>query len=122
MQGAGTWALMETLEAIQPYRIAPKLRVILESPRAHMFSQCLSGTETPDSAQIIHEVKIRDRHGDMKRVRPLIDCGATSLFMAPRLLRKHALQHEAAHTTTPGLNRQVLDHARESRKMTIVAQ
>jgi hypothetical protein len=52
-----------------------------------MFSQYLCGTETPDSAHIIHEVQIRDRHGEMQRVRALIDCGATSIFMSPRLLR-----------------------------------
>jgi len=58
MQAAGTRALMATLEVIQPHRIALKPRVILESPSAHMFSQYLCGTETPDSAHIIHEVMV----------------------------------------------------------------
>jgi len=83
MQAAGTRAVMATLQAIQPDWIALTPRVILESPRAHMFSQYLCGTETPDSAHIIHEVKINDRHGEMERVRALIDCCATSIFMAP---------------------------------------
>jgi len=85
MQAAGTRALMATLEAIQPHRIALKSGVILESPRAHMVSQYLCGTETPDSAHIIHEVKIQDQHGEMQSVRALIDRGATSISMAPRL-------------------------------------
>jgi len=76
---------MATLEAIQPHRIALKSRVILESPRAHMVSQFLCSTETPESAHIIHEVKIQDRHGEMQSVRALIDCGATSISMAPGL-------------------------------------
>jgi hypothetical protein len=54
MPAAGTRALMATLEAIQPHRIALKSRVILKSPRAHMFNQYLCSTETPDSAYIIH--------------------------------------------------------------------
>jgi len=122
MQAAGTRALMATLEAIKPHRIALKPRVILESPRAHMFSRYLCGTETPDSAHIMHEVMIRDRHGEMQRVRALIDCGATSIFMAPRLVRKLGLPHEAAHTTTLGLDGQVMEHARDSRKTTMSAQ
>jgi hypothetical protein len=122
MLAAGTQALMATLEAIQPHRIALKPRVILKSPRAHMFSQYLCSTETPDSAHIIQKVEIRDRHGDMQRVRALIDCSATSIFMAPRLLRKLGLPHEAAHITTLGLIGHVMEHARESRKTIISAQ
>jgi len=122
MQAAGTRALMAMLEAIQPHGIALKRRVILESPRAHMFSQYLCGTETPDSADIIHEGMIRDRHGEMQRIQVLFDCGATSIFMAQRLLPKLGLPHEAAHTTTLGLNGQMMEHARDSRKATISAQ
>jgi hypothetical protein len=122
MHAAGTRALVATLETIQPHQIALKPRVILESPRALMFSQYLCCTETTDSAHIIHEVTIRDRHGEMQRVRVLIDCGSTSIFMTPRLLRKLGLPHEAAHTTTLGLNGHVMEHARDSRKTTISAQ
>jgi hypothetical protein len=42
--------------------------------------------------------------------------------MAPRVFRKLGLPHEAAHTTTLGLNGQVTEHARDSRKTTILAQ
>jgi len=42
--------------------------------------------------------------------------------MAPRLLRKLGLPHEAAHTTTLGLNGQVMEHARDSQKTMISAQ
>jgi len=113
---------MATLEGLQPHRMALNPRVILQSPRAHMFSQYLCGTETPDSADRIHEVMIRDRHGEVQCVQALIYCGTTSIFMAPRLLPNLGLPHEAAHTTTLGLNRQVKEHARESRKTTISAR
>jgi len=53
-----------------------------------MLSQYLCGTETPDSAHIVHEVQIPDRNGEMQRVRVIIDCGVTSIFMAPRLLKR----------------------------------
>jgi hypothetical protein len=42
--------------------------------------------------------------------------------MAPRLLRKLGLPHEAAHTTTLGLIGHVIEHARDSRKTIISAQ
>jgi len=76
---------MATLDEIQPHWIALKLRVNLEE-RAQMSSQYLYGTERSDSTHIIHELRVRDIHGNMNRVRALIDCGATSIFMMPRLL------------------------------------
>jgi len=45
-----------------------KTKGFQESPRAHRFSQYLCGTETPDSAHIIVEVQIRNRHGEMQWV------------------------------------------------------
>jgi hypothetical protein len=75
---------MATLDEIRPHRIALKSRVILESPRAQMLSQYLGSTETPDSAVIIDEIQTRDKHGQMQRIRALIDCGATSIFVTPR--------------------------------------
>jgi len=113
---------MATLDEIRPHRIALKSRVILESPRAQMLSQYLCGTETPDSAHIIHEIQIRDKHGEMQRVRALIDCGATSIFMAPRLLKKLGISHEVAHITTLGLGGQIMQHAKDSRKTSITVQ
>jgi len=114
LEKVGPQVLMATLDEIRPHRIALKSRVILESPRAQMLSQYLCGTETPDSAHIIHEIQIRDKHGEMQRVRALIDCGATSVFMAPRLLKRLGISHEAAHTTTLGLGGQIMLHAKES--------
>jgi len=87
-----------------------------------MLSQYLCGTETPDSAHIIHEIQIRDKHGEMQRVRALIDCGATSVFMAPRLLKRLGISHEAAHTTTLGLGGQIMQHAKDSRKTSKTVQ
>jgi hypothetical protein len=87
-----------------------------------MSSQDLCGTETPDSAQIIHEIQIRDKHGKMQRVRALIDCEATSIFMAARLLKKLGISHEEAHITTHGFGGQIMQHAKDSRKTSITVQ
>jgi hypothetical protein len=87
-----------------------------------MLSQYLCGTEIPDSAHIVHKVHIRDRNGEMQPLRALIDCGATSIFMAPRLLKRLGISHEAAHITTLGLNGGVMQHAKDSRKTRITVQ
>ena len=54
----------------------------------------------------------------MQRAWTLIDCGATSLFMAPRLLKLLGISHQAAHITTLGMNGGVMQHAKDSRKKT----
>jgi len=71
---------------------------------------------------MIHEIQIRDKHGEMQRVRALIDCGATTIFMASRLLKKLGISHEAAHTTTLGLGGQIMQHAKDSRRTSITVQ
>jgi len=116
MQEAGTGVSMATLEVIKPHRIALKLRVNPESLRAHMCSQYLCGTEIPDYEHIIYEVKIWDRHGEVKRVWALIDCGAMSIPTAPRPLQKLGSSHKAAQPTTLCLIRQVIEHARHTGK------
>jgi hypothetical protein len=122
MEKLGAQALMATLDEVQPHQISLKSRVVLESPRARLLSQYLCGTETPDSSHIIHEVQIRDRNGKMQRVRALIDCGATSIFMAPRLLKRLGISHEAAHITTLSLDGGVMQHATNSRKTRITME
>jgi hypothetical protein len=87
-----------------------------------MSSQYLCSTERPDSAHIIHEVLVRNIQGNMQRVKELIDCGATSIFISPSLLRKLELPHEPAFTSTPGLNGQVMMSERESRKASLEDQ
>jgi hypothetical protein len=87
-----------------------------------MSSQYLCGTERPDSAHIVHEVLVRNIHGNMHRVTALIDCGATSSFITPSLLRKLELPHEPAFTSTQGLNGQVIMSAKESRKASLLVQ
>jgi hypothetical protein len=109
------------LDEIQPHRIALKSRVILEG-QALMSSQYLCGTERPDSVQIIHEVLVQKIHGNMQQVKALIDCGSTSIFISPSLLRKLELPHEPAFTSTQGLNGQVMMSARESRKASLLVQ
>ena len=128
MEKLGMQALMAPLDEVQPHRISLKSRVVLESPRARRVSQYLCGTEIPDSAQIVHKeqivhkVQIQERNGEMQRVWALIDCGATSIFMAPRLLKRLGMSHEAAHIPTFGLNRGVMQHAKDSRNTRITVQ
>jgi hypothetical protein len=45
----------------------------------------------------VHELYVRDVRGERQCIRALIDCGATSLFMAPRLLRRLGLPSEPTH-------------------------
>jgi len=114
--------LMATMDSTQPHRIALKSRVLLESPKALMSSQYLCGTSRPDISHIIHEVFIRDGNGEMQPVWALIDCGATSIFMAPRPRKRLGLADEPAYVTTLGLNGQVMAHASDSRKTAFTVQ
>jgi len=114
--------LMVTMDSIQPHRIALKSRVLMESPKAHMSTQYLCGTSRPDTSHIIHEVFIRDGSGEMERVPGLIDCGATSIFLTPRLRTRLGLADEPAYITTLGLNGHVMAHASESRKARFTVQ
>jgi hypothetical protein len=66
LQRLGSRALSATLDEIQPYQIALKSRVILEK-RAQASSQHLCGTEKPDSAHVIHQLRVRDTHRNMQR-------------------------------------------------------
>jgi hypothetical protein len=65
---------------------------------------------------VIHEISIQDVQGNWTRVKALIDCGATSIFASPRLIEILGLGTEQAHTTTYGLNGNIMFHARDSRK------
>jgi hypothetical protein len=107
---------MATMDSKQPHPIALKSRVLLESPKALMSSQYICGTFRPDTSHSIHDVSISDGNGEMQRVRALIDCGATSIFMSPRLRKQLGPADEPAYVTTIGLNGQVTAHASKSRK------
>jgi hypothetical protein len=114
--------LMATMDSIQPHRIAFQSRVLMESPKALMSSQYICGTSRLDTSHIVHDVLIRDGSGEMQRMRALIDCGATSIFMAPRLRKRLGLADEPAYVTTLGLDGQIMAHASESRKTTFTVQ
>ena len=122
LQPLGTRALMATLEQIQLHRISLRPRVVLESPKALMSSQYLCGTARPDSLHIVHEVQIRDQHGELQRIRALINSGATNIVISPQLLTRPGLPDEAVHITTHGLDGQVIAHARENRKTPMTVQ
>jgi hypothetical protein len=115
-------ALIATMDSIQPHRIALNSRVLLESPKALMSSQYICGTSRPDTSHIVEDVFIRDGSGAMQRVRALIDCGATSNFVAPRLRKRLGLADTPAYVMTLGLNGHVIAHASESRKTTFTVK
>lgn len=55
-------------------------------------------------------------------IRVLIDRGAMSIFIPPGLRPILGLPHENEHTTTLGLDGQVMEHGRDSRILTISGQ
>jgi len=114
--------LMETMDSIQLHRIASNSRVLMETPRAHMSSQYLCGTSRPDTSYIIHEVAISDRSGEMQHVRARMDCGATSIFMTPRLRKRLVPADKPAYVTLSGLNGRLMVHASESQKTMFTVQ
>jgi len=114
--------LMVMMDSIQPHQIALKSRVLLESPKALMSSQYISGTSRPDTSHMMQEVFIRDGSGEMQCMRALIDGGVTSIFMAPRLRKRLGLADKPTYVTTLGLNGQVMAHASESQKMAFTVQ
>ena len=63
-------------------------------------------------------VKVQGRDGEVPVI-ALVDCGASSTFISPNLLRKLRLGDEArpANVTTFGLNGQILQNAKDSRKI-----
>jgi len=87
-----------------------------------MSSRYLCGTSRLDTSHIIHEVFIRDGNGEMQRTLALIDSGATSIFMSPRLRKWLGLVDDPAYVTTLGLNGQVMAHASYSRKTAFTVQ
>jgi hypothetical protein len=122
METLGMQSQIATLDEIKPHRISLQPREVLESPRAHMSSQYLCSTTHPDSTHIIHEVQVRDHKGEMQRVRALINCSATSIFMSPRLRKKLGLADEAVGITTIGLDGRVMESAKNSQKVTMTVQ
>jgi hypothetical protein len=84
-------ALIATSDEIQPHWNALKSRVMLDILRAQMSSQYLSNTDTPDSAHVINENQMRDKHCEMQHVLASIHCGTISVVMTPRLLEKLGL-------------------------------
>jgi hypothetical protein len=90
------------------HRIALKSRVRLEASR----SQALLSSQS----HVIHEISIQDVQGNWTRVKALIDCGATSIIASPRLIEILGLGTQQAHTTTYGLDGNIMSHARDSRK------
>jgi len=96
--------LTATMDSIQPHRIALKSRVVLQSPKGHMSSQYLCGMSRQDMSHNIYQVWIRDGNGDMQCVRAVIDSGAMTMFMVPRLQERFGLTDEQAYIITVRLD------------------
>src|SRR6188768_2497151 len=101
-------------------RIEP--RVVWQLPKAHLSSQYLCGTDHKRSEHITLEINLKDSRGRWKTVRVLIDCGATSIFVSPRLVERLGLQTEPAKITTFSINGQVLANREDSRKVELTAR
>jgi hypothetical protein len=101
-------------------RITLKPYVRLERS-AYMSSQYLCGTSRPSTNHVIHEIKVKDADGSMRTVKALIDCGASSFFISPKLVQLLGLRKQTvpAYTTTRGLDGKILAHARDSRKLSL---
>ena len=106
-------------EGASPHYIALKPRITLEAPRAFLSSpnQYLCGTARPSTSHVVHDVQIANASGKMVTVMALIDCGATSIFISPKLVRSLGLETSPAYITTLGLGGAILARARDSRCM-----
>ena len=115
-----TRVLLATIdEGASPHYIALKPRIMLEEPRAFLSSpnQYLYGTARPSTSHVVHDVRIANASGKMVTVMALIDCGATSIFISPKLVRSLGLETSPTYITTLGLGGAILAHARDSRRV-----
>jgi len=113
-------SVVTSLGEIQPHLITLKSGVILEPPPASISSQCLCGTTKPDMSHILYEFYLRDIHVERKRI--LIDCGATSIFMEPKLLSRFGLPSDPAHIIPLGTHSRVMMSAKDCWETTISVQ
>jgi hypothetical protein len=117
-QRSAARSLLASLDEVEMLRIALKSRVRLEAPRSKALfsSHYLCGSSRPDTSHGIHEISIQDVQGNWIPVKALIDCGATSIFASPKLIEILDLGTQQVHTTTYGLDGNIMSHARDSRK------
>jgi hypothetical protein len=104
-------------------RITLQPNIVLERSQ-HMSSQYLCGTAKPSTSHVIHEVMVMDREGKMRVVKALIDSGASSFFISPKLVRYLGLREQTspAYITTRGLDGKILARARDSQKLSLRMQ
>ena len=104
-------------------RITLQPNIVLEKSQ-QMSSQYLCGTARPSTSHVVHEVMVMDREGRMRAVKALIDCGASSFFISPKLVRYLGLREQTspAYITTRGLDGKILARARDSQKLSLKMQ
>ena len=115
-----TWVLLTTIdEGASPHYITLKPHIALEAPRTFLSSpnQYLCGTARPSTSHVVHDMQIANPSGKMVTVMVLIDCGATSIFISPKLVCSLVLETSPAYITTLGLGGAILAHARDSRRV-----
>jgi len=105
-------------------RLKPRIALEVSSSNADLSSQYLCGTAKPDSQHVVCEILVMDARGRWKTVRALIDCGATSVFVSPRLVERLGIedQMKPAFTTTRGIDGKILVDARDSQKVDLNVQ
>jgi hypothetical protein len=96
--------------------------VVLQAPKAYLSSQYLCATDSRRHEHIVLEVMVIDSRGHLRQVRALVDCGATSIFVSPRLVEKLGLSTKKANITTLGINGQVLEKSDDSRMVELSVQ
>ena len=103
-------------EGASPHYIALKPRITQEALRAFLSSpnQYLYGMARPSTSHVVHNVQIANASSKMVTVMALINCGATSIFISPKVVHSLGLETSPTHITTLGLGGAILAHARDS--------
>ena len=115
-----TQVLLATIdEGASPHYLALKPYITLEAARVFLSSpnQYLCDIARPSISHVVHDVQIANVSGKMVTIMALIDCGTTSNFISPKLVRSLGLKTSPAYITTLGLGGTFLVYARDSRRM-----
>ena len=108
-----------------PTIFALRARAHLQPSRAeanYLGSQYLCGASAPDSQHITLRIETSNPEtcNVTRTVRALVDCGATSNFISPRLSERLRLASTKANTATYGVNGKTLCEAEASRQCDVI--
>ena len=108
-----------------PAIFALQPRAHLQPSRAeanYLGSQYLCGASAPDSQHITLRIEASNPETDRvtRTVRALVDCGATSNFISPKLSERLRLASTKANTATYGVDGKTLCEAEASRQCDVI--